>query len=96
MIFCLNFPCKDIQYLLRGYHDHSEDLLLKESMTPFTVRLKNALNNMRLEAVFIALKAQSEHSSLIFEDGPKLAFVDRLVPPERTGLLDLAESLTII
>ncbi|MCG1025288.1 MULTISPECIES: DUF6179 domain-containing protein [Dehalobacter] len=142
--FCLNFPDEDIQCLLRGYHDHSEDLLLnifelvlaqslgsvlagksarqlnisqqdreylqqklsklpdqefdvmlqnaltqvsdelafndrsqvqllQESMASFAVRLKNALHNGRLEAVFITLKAQPERPAIIFEDGPGLA-----------------------
>ncbi len=142
--FCLNFPGEDIQCLLRGYHDHSEDLLLnifelvlaqslgsvlagksarqlnisqqdreylqqklsklpdqefdvmlqnaltqvsdelafndrsqvqllQESMASFAVRLKNALHNGRLEAVFITLKAQPERPAIIFEDGPGLA-----------------------
>lgn len=166
--FCLNFPGEDIQCLLRGYHDHSEDLLLnifelvfaqslgsvmagkpahqlnisqqdreylqqklanlpdqeldlrlqhaltqvsddltlddsslvqllKESIIPFAARLKNALSNEKLEAVFITLKAQSEHSSLVFEDGPRLADdVFRDIAEEIRQCRYIEDKLTII
>jgi len=165
--FCLNFPGDDIHCLLRGYHNHSEDLLLnvfdlvfaqsigsvlagkparqlnishqdreylqqrltnlpdqeldlrlqhaltqvsddlrlddsslallKESMTSLAARLKNALNNGRLEEVFIALKSQSERSSFVFEDGPKLADdVFRDITEEIRQCRYIEDKLTII